>query len=192
MNNLYLLIGESGSGKSSIERKLVSNYGLKKVLSYTTRPVRDDDPNDIFTHTFITKGEFDKLDNRVAYTKYDNNEYCATSDQLEEADIYVIDPAGIEFLEHNYRGKKGLVKIYIHCSLSERMKRLENRDGFDAALNRVKTDIIEFRGVKDYCDYIVKNEGDLIDNAVDSVMEIIKECERSSQLSLETDGDHHG
>lgn len=192
MNNLYLLIGASGSGKSSIERKLVSNYGLKKVLSYTTRPVRDDDPNDVFTHTFVTKEEFDKLENRVAYTKYDNNEYCATLDQLEEADIYVIDPAGIEFLEHNYRGKKGIIKIYIYCSLSECMKRLENRDGFDAALNRIKTDIIEFRGVKDYCDYIVKNEGDLIDNAVDSVMEIIKECERLSQLSLETGGDRHG
>lgn len=192
MNNIYLLIGESGSGKSSIERKLVDDYGLKKVLSYTTRPVRDDDPNDIFTHTFVTKKEFNNIKNRIAYTKYDDNEYCATSEQLEEADIYVIDPAGIEYLEHNYRGKKGLIKIYIYCSLSERMKRLENRDGFDAALNRIKTDIVEFRGVKDYCDYIVKNEGDLLDNTVDRVIEIIKECERWAQVSLEMDGDYYG
>lgn len=37
---MLILIGESASGKSSIEKKLVEEYGYKKITSYTTRKPR--------------------------------------------------------------------------------------------------------------------------------------------------------
>ena len=182
MNNIYLIVGESGSGKSTIERKLIEDYRLKKVLSYTTRPVRKDDPKDVYTHTFVSKGEFDKLINKVGYTSYGGYEYCATAEQIDNADIYIIDPDGIEYFEKNYKGKKGIVKIYIHCPMTERMERLEKRDGFDEALRRIKVDIIAFRGVKDSCDYIITNKNGELDNTIKTIAEFITESERETHI----------
>ena len=38
---MIVLVGESASGKSSIEKYLVDNYGYNKIVSYTTREPRD-------------------------------------------------------------------------------------------------------------------------------------------------------
>ena len=37
MKNIYLIVGPSGSGKSSVARELTQRYGLKEVWSYTER-----------------------------------------------------------------------------------------------------------------------------------------------------------
>lgn len=37
---IYLLAGPSGSGKSSVARKITEWYGFKEVWSYTERPPR--------------------------------------------------------------------------------------------------------------------------------------------------------
>ena len=50
---MIVLIGESASGKSSIERCLVEDYGYNKIVSYTTRPPR--------------AGEVDGIDYHFAY-----------------------------------------------------------------------------------------------------------------------------
>ena len=38
---MIILVGESASGKSSIEKCLVEDYGYNKIISYTTRPPRE-------------------------------------------------------------------------------------------------------------------------------------------------------
>ena len=38
---MIILVGESGSGKSTIEKILDEKYGYKKTASYTTRPPRE-------------------------------------------------------------------------------------------------------------------------------------------------------
>lgn len=178
MDRIFLLIGESGSGKSSIEKKLCNDYGLKSICSYTTRPIRLNNPDDIYTHTFVSQQEYDQLKDKIAETHYSGYDYCATAGQVDESDIYVIDPDGVTTLEHRYKGKKKIEKIYIFCPMSERLNRLEQRDGFDAALQRIKTDIFAFRGIKDSCDLIVKNGEGELDKAVKTVWEYIKSCEK--------------
>ena len=66
MKNLILLVGETGSGKDTIANKLP----YKKVISYTTRPIRDTDVNGI-NHWFVSDEEMDKLEkeNLIAWTK---------------------------------------------------------------------------------------------------------------------------
>lgn len=41
-NKLIILIGRSGSGKSTIESELIK-HGFKKIISHTSREIRDDD-----------------------------------------------------------------------------------------------------------------------------------------------------
>ena len=61
--NIFLVMGESGSGKDTITKELSNKYGLKVLKSYTTRPKRYDDED---THIFISEEEFDNLENRCA------------------------------------------------------------------------------------------------------------------------------
>lgn len=50
---IYLLAGPSGSGKSSVARKITEWYGFKEVWSYTERPPRyAGEPG----HVFVTPG----------------------------------------------------------------------------------------------------------------------------------------
>ena len=42
---IIVLLGASGSGKSTIERELATHHGFKKVISYTTRPIRNGEEN---------------------------------------------------------------------------------------------------------------------------------------------------
>ena len=58
MNGIILLAGKSGSGKSSVVEYLYKKYGLREVLSYTTRPKRSKNDN---THIFVTDEEFDRI-----------------------------------------------------------------------------------------------------------------------------------
>ena len=53
---MIVLIGESASGKSTIEKELVKR-GFNKIISYTTRPIRKDETDGIDYH-YISKEEF--------------------------------------------------------------------------------------------------------------------------------------
>ena len=89
---ILLLMGESGSGKTTIANILEQRYGLPQVKSYTTRPKRYPSENN---HTFISSEEFKRMNNWVAYTHFDGHDYGTTREQVESCSVYVIDPDGV-------------------------------------------------------------------------------------------------
>ena len=93
-NCLFLIVGASGSGKTTIANTLEERYGYKQIQSYTTRPKRYETE---CGHTFITDEKFNNLTNLIGFTHYNNYRYCATAEQADNATLYVIDPAGVEF-----------------------------------------------------------------------------------------------
>lgn len=147
MNGIILLAGKSGSGKSSVVEYLYKKYGLREVLSYTTRPKRSKNDN---THIFVTDEEFDRIPeaDMVAYTEFAGYRYCATKNQVENADIYVIDPDGIlEFLKR-YHSDKEIFPIYLSVSKRERMRRMLNRgDSVEMAEKRILNDDKKFLSI---------------------------------------------
>ena len=54
MKNCYLIVGQSGSGKTTIMTTLEEKYELKSIQSYTTRPKRSDGETG---HIFISDEE---------------------------------------------------------------------------------------------------------------------------------------
>lgn len=173
---LFLLVGMSGSGKTSIAEALKEKYGLTSIQSYTTRKPRYDNEQG---HIFVDKETFDSLQDKVAYTKFNNNEYCATAEQIENNDIYVIDPKGIKELRKNYKGKKIIYTIYIECKLSDRYERMRKRgNSCDEALKRIINDAGEFKNYKNYCNIAVKNNNsDNFDKVVSLIYQFIKNKE---------------
>lgn len=171
---IFLIVGESGSGKTTIVSSLEKKYNLTSIPSYTTRPPRSKNE---YGHIFVTQEEFDSLQNLVGYTKYNGYEYCATSEQVEEHDLYVIDTKGVDYFKTSYRGKKQVKVIYIKSSISTRIERMEQRgDDFPSIMERIINDVIDFRNVSTYADYIIENNKDAnLKNVIFQVWEYIRE-----------------
>ena len=163
MNKIILLCGESGSGKTTIAKMLEESYNLKILESYTTRPKRQE--NEI-GHIFLTEEQFGeiKVKDMVAYTKFDGHKYCATQQQVEESDIYIVDKTGIETFKNCYKGRKKPIVLYIKTQEENRKKRmLERGDSLENIEKRLENDRNAFKDIELIADYVINNDSkDLI------------------------------
>lgn len=106
--------------------------GLKHVVSYTTRAKREKETDGV-EHYFISPEEAkEKLatEHILAYTKIGEIEYFATLESLNDSNLYIIDPKGIEYLKRNFR-KLNIKVIYIMTDPELRMQRAKARDNED-------------------------------------------------------------
>lgn len=123
-NVICLLVGKSGSGKTTLANELEKRYGFKQLKSYTTRKPRYQREAG---HIFLTEKEFDSLEGIIAQTVFDGNRYAATEEQVNNADIYVIDVQGIQNLLRRYRGRKEIKIVYLDVPAYIRFYRMVRR-----------------------------------------------------------------
>lgn len=143
--NIYLIVGPSGSGKTTLCNILEEEYGLKMLNSYTTRPPRYEGE---VGHVFVTKEEFEQLQDKCAYTYFNGYEYCATIEQIDESDLYVIDPDGVEFLLDSYDRGKQIVPFILNVSAGNAIKRMKERgDNAEKIIERFLHDVEAFKDV---------------------------------------------
>lgn len=186
-NCIFLIVGCSGSGKTTITEQLEQKYGLKSIQSYTTRKPRYDGETG---HIFISDEEFDKLTNMVAYTEFASNRYCATAEQVENNDLYIIDPKGIDFFMKSYKGSKTPKVIFISSNLTTRYERMVGRaetkgkshqEAIESSLTRIVNDAEEFYDYiqgQAWIDYVCKNNSnDKLEDVVDKIFDYISSCE---------------
>lgn len=145
-NNLILLIGASGSGKTSLANILSEMYNCKVLNSYTTRPKRYADEKG---HTFVNSFEFSQLKDLCAYAVFDGYDYGATKEQVDNSDIYIINPQGaVDFIKiytEDMNGRTPLCTIILDTPKDTRLHRMIARgDSMKKAKQRVANDNIEF------------------------------------------------
>ncbi len=169
---ILLITGRSGVGKDTIADYLCDNFGYTKVKSYTTRQPRYEGEE---THIFVTKEEFDKLSHKVAYTNREGVEYCATQEQVDNADIYIIDPPGIKYFLEVYKGNRQPIIIVIDCPEPERRQRVSNRcvDGNKELANRQNLDN-EFNVPLRHPYKYVISQDENISSAINSIMSYVR------------------
>ena len=186
-NCIFLIVGCSGSGKTTITEQLEQKYGLKSIQSYTTRKPRYEGETG---HIFISDEEFDKLTDMVAYTEFAGNRYCATAEQVENNDLYIIDPKGVDFFMKAYKGSKTPKIIFISSNLTTRYERMVGRaetkgkshqEAIESSLTRIVNDAGEFYDYiqgQAWIDYVCKNNSnDKLEDVVDKIFDHISSCE---------------
>lgn len=177
--NFIILMGASGSGKTAISDILRDKYGLKPLVSYTTRPPRYEGEDN---HIFVTESEFLDLENYVALTKYNGHLYCGTEKQVEESDIYTLDPTGVAYFKEHYHGNKKPIIVYIDVDRDTRAKRmLARHDDLAAVQHRLNHDSLEFASAHWYADVTLRNE----DGKLDQVADIIYNLWRNTDMGGE-------
>ena len=116
MKTITCIVGRTASGKDTFTGML-KEHGLKPVISHTTRPIRSTETDGV-QHYFISEEEAARIlkdrDNIAAYTEINGCKYFTTVKSLMNADIYVIDPKGIEYLKTRHP-EINLKVINIRC-----------------------------------------------------------------------------
>ena len=157
---MIVLVGESASGKSSIEKYLVNNYGYSKVVSYTTRQPRDGEINGIDYH-FITKSEFRRLKEQGFFAEtavYNGWYYGTAKEDCTNDKIVVLTPHGLRQIKKI--SDIDVMSFYINVPRRDRLiKILQRGDNIEEAYRRSLSDVGQFDGIDDEVDYVIDNIG---------------------------------
>lgn len=152
---MIVLVGESASGKSTIERKLC-DHGFNRIISYTTRPKRENEKDDIDYH-FISEDEFlEKLKKGffAEHTKYRDWHYGSAAEDCTNDKVIVANPHGLRQL--NRIPGLNVISFYVKTSERERFIRMLNRgDEIMECFRRVISDQGVFQNVEEEITYTI-------------------------------------
>lgn len=172
---IYALIGQSASGKSTVERAL-EEMGYPRIISHTTRPMRQNEKQGVDYH-FIDYLKFQSLESEDFFSEtatYREWRYGLSLKGVSyEANDYIV-----VVTIHGYNellkivGRENIIGIHIHVPERERIiRQLKRGDEVDEVIRRIHTDRVDFAGVEDICDYIIDNNE--INGTVDWIRSII-------------------
>ena len=142
---MILLVGASASGKTEVAKLLKALYGIKKVITHTTRPIRKSEENDVDYH-FVSKDEFLKLKEQGAFvetTLYNGNFYGSSKKEIADDKVLIVDPNGFKsFFElHDPR----IVTFFLDANEKTRFERMILRgDSVEQAKSRIANDETKF------------------------------------------------
>lgn len=161
---LITLTGASGSGKTSILKKLVEENVVNCIVTTTTREPRRGEVDGADYH-FTTKDAFDKSQ-MAEFVEFNGNLYGTSLDEIENAisskEIYmvILDRKGVGNLRSLYPNK--ITAVYLKASKTTCRKRLVRRDGLEKGLSRFKADRVENLYDDSGYDYVVENKKDFL------------------------------
>lgn len=137
---IFCIVGESGSGKDTLVDYTLKEFGIpfKTVISYTDREKRETEKYGIEHHFVSPVTMTELLRNReiAVYTEIGDVRYCTLLSDLEESDIYIINPNGLNSLKNKYGNRFNFVTVYIDCPYGERRNRSENRSDFNNSFEK--------------------------------------------------------
>lgn len=183
---IIVLIGASGSGKSTIENILSTKYGYERIISYTTRRPRNNEKNgeDYF---FINNETFEDMINSELFAEFDEysqNRMYGTliSDYADGNKVVVLTPNGFRRIKNNYKSDN-IFSVLIDTNIGTRIKRYIDRCGVDKfnyddkneIAARVERDFGMFLGMEKEVDLVVhNNENTNIDNVAKEIINELK------------------
>jgi len=168
---MIVILGCSASGKSTIERKL-TEHGWNRIISYTTRPVRTGEVDNIDYH-FISKWEFAEKNAAGFFaedTTYNGWYYGIAKEDCCDDAIAVVETTGFRQL----RANKDLhvISFYIQVEERDRVIRMMKRgDNVMESFRRIISDQGTFAGIEREVDWVIANPEGQMESAVVQILE---------------------
>lgn len=179
---MLVIMGKTASGKDSVVNKLINEHGYKRIVTYTTRPMRDNEIG--VTYHFISQSEFVEKTKSGFFAEYrmystvDGVWYygSAKEDYLNADDktVVILTPDGYENIISAIGYKPSL--IYLYANNETIRVRLKKRgDKKEEAERRIIADNADFKGVEMLADKLIYNNiNDDIDDVVNKILEFMK------------------
>ena len=158
---IVVLVGKTASGKTTVANELCKHHGYKRIVTYTTRPMRENEVQDVDYH-FISDEQFNKMVENNEFTEYKRYNTAhgvwsygsvVTSEQEHSDDCYVIilTPQGLRDLS---KRMSRYIAFYLDVGLETQLERLKKRsDEEQQIIKRLKNDAKDFENVLDIVDY---------------------------------------
>lgn len=168
---MLVLIGASASGKTEIAKILIKKYRFEKMVTYTTREIRDDETNGIDYH-FITDEEFISKKNNKEFLEtaiYHNTHYGSPKDGADFYKVIIVEPKGANSI---YKMKiPNIVFIYLETDeLIRRVRMLNRGDSLHEVETRFKEDRKHFKKSKfKHLDYVINTSKNTLEELAERV-----------------------
>ena len=199
---MIIIVGKSGSGKDSVVKKLTNFYDYKKIVTWTTRPMRPKEIQDVTYHftdeeTFEEKIEEGFFAEWKKYESIEGTWYYGTAlldlTTFNEDKIIILTPDGYQDIK-DIIGKDTLT-VYLKSKNRILKSRLKKRgDNPKEIKRRLRHDKKDFKGIEKEVDVVIENnKRDLWDIAkmIEEMDAIRKENvvnERVYDISSRSDG----
>lgn len=188
---MIVILGESSSGKTTLAKMFVdANPKYKKVVTYTTRPMRDGEVDGVDYH-FISQEKFDEYVNNgffVEHAKYRDWDYgIAKDDCNSKYSVAVLTPSGLRTLK---KLKYDIKSIYVYVDRRSRLiSALARGDDIEEAYRRNLSDFGQFDGITEEVDYVIDNtmfhmDENQVLNCLYAVLNIKKQNDKFEQISV--------
>lgn len=193
MGTIYCIIGKSSTGKDTIYKRLLQreDLKLKKVVPYTTRPIREHEVEGVEYH-FVNErkrraleAEGKIIEGRSYETVYGRWDYFTVDDgqiDLSTGDYLIIGTLEAYGMLKDYYKNSQIVPIYIEVEDGVRLERALHREKkqippkYEEMCRRFLADCRDFSPAR-LAEYgvtnIFHNEGE-VDATVEAIAEFIK------------------
>ncbi|MBA2851701.1 guanylate kinase [Methanococcus maripaludis] len=154
---VIVLFGKSGSGKSSVEKKLCEEYDFHKCISHTTRPIRPGEVDGVDYH-FVDKSIFENHNDYIEVTSYNGNVYGLHKSEIksDKINVVVMEPNGVQQITNN--SNYNVIKVMIQVDDAIVIDRMRLRgDNDDDIFKRLKVDAETFKDAEALADFVIVN-----------------------------------
>lgn len=181
---MLIIIGKGGSGKDTVKDILVNDYGFHGLVTYTTRPMRIGEIQDITYHYISNKEFLRRIEEGffAEWKKYSVNGntwyYGTGKEDIENADentVAVLTPDGVRDLK---KQNIQAVVVYLRVGFLTIMNRLQARNDInDKVIDRVRRDEHDFSAAELLADKVVYNNNDRnIEDVVETIVSQYREA----------------
>ena len=174
---MLILVGASASGKTEALNYLTQKYGLKKMVTYTTRKPRVNEINGV-SYNFVTIDEFEELmdnDEFIETVCYNGNYYGTRKSDMDDDKVVILEPNGLKSFTNEMKNK--VISIFLNVSEKTRIDRMKKRgDKEEDIKKRIVNDKITFANVESV-DYVLENENITLEELANKIYNIYVKVE---------------
>ncbi len=173
---MIILVGASASGKTEVAKYLSHNYGIKKVVTHTTRAIRKSEIPDVDYH-FVDIDTFLKLKSENAFvetTFYNGNYYGTSKAEIGDEKCLIVDPNGVKAFQALHDDH--IITFLLLASEKKRQERMEMRGDNPCDIQkRITADRVSFDPSKiTDVDFIIDTNDLTLNEVADKVISLYR------------------